>query len=63
MWIVVAAYLVGAIVAAGVVGGVRDEMDGIGDIAKILFWPVALVLWGTVKVCKAIYGIGRYLRP
>lgn len=61
MLFIAAVYIVGAIVAAGVTGGVRDEMDGIADIATIVFWPVVLMLWGAAKAFKVIYLIGRCL--
>lgn len=55
-------YLLGAAVAAGVTGGVRDEMEGIGDLAIILFWPLALVIWGIKKLFKGCYALGRWLK-
>lgn len=56
----IALYLIGAVATAGVIGGVRDEMDGIADLAAIVFWPVALALLVVWKACKAIYNIGRH---
>lgn len=58
--IVTVLYFVGAAVAVGVIGGVRDEMDGIADLAAIILWPAALALWIFAKAAKALYRIGRY---
>lgn len=57
--IVTVLYFVGAAVAVGVIGGVRDEMDGIADLATIILWPVALALLVFAKAAKALYRIGR----
>lgn len=55
-------YILGALVTAGVIGGVRDEMDGIGDMAIIVFWPVALA-WGLLsRVSQACFALGRWTR-
>lgn len=55
-------YVIGAVIAAGAIGGVREEMDGIGDIAIILFWPIALGVLAIKKVCVGFYTLGRKLR-
>lgn len=54
-------YLVGAVLTAGLIGGVRDEMEGIGDMAVILFWPLALVFLPLKWLLKGCYALGRWL--
>ncbi len=53
-------YLAGAVLTAGFIGGVRDEMDGIGDMAVILLWPLALVYLPLKWFLKGCYALGRW---
>lgn len=55
-------YILGACVAAGARGGVRDEMDGIGDIAAILLWPLMLAWKVLSKLAAACYWLGQKFR-
>lgn len=53
-WIfLVAIYISCMIIASGIRGGVRDEMDGIIDILAIALWPI----WLSCFVCWFIYHI------
>lgn len=54
-------YIVGLGVTAGVIGGVRDEMDGIADIAIILFWPLAAIVVAFAKAWCIFYALGRWV--
>ena len=55
-------YVVGMIVTNGYIGGVRDEMDGILDMAIILFWPVSLVVFVLIRVFKLFDSLGKMLK-
>ena len=37
-------YIGGIVYTLGAIGGIRDEMDGIGDIFHVLFWPIVLLI-------------------
>lgn len=60
--LIIPIYVLGAIVTAGITGGVRDEMDGIADLAKIGFWPVALVLLLAWVFVRFLYNVGQWVR-
>lgn len=55
-------YVVGLFVAYGYTGGIRDEMDGIGDMAFIIFWPVVFIFKFAAKIINPIIGIGELIR-
>ncbi len=55
-------YIVGFAVACGYTGGVRDEMDGLVDMAIIVFWPLYLATV-ILRILGLIpYKFGRLLR-
>lgn len=55
-------YIIGAVITAGAIGGVRDEMEGIGDMACILFWPIALLVYVVFHVLLFLYNIGKFFK-
>lgn len=52
-------YVVCAGFTVGAIGGVRDEMDGIGDLLKIIFWPIFWCWLIIVKTWKIVYKLGQ----
>ncbi len=58
----IVAYVLGALITAGFISGVRDEMDGIADLATIVCWPAALVIFLLIKASYACYAIGQLAR-
>lgn len=57
-------YIVGALITAGSLpNGIRDEMDGIGDLIKVLGWPVVMPIVLVYKLGKALYTLGTFFRP
>lgn len=59
LYIAVPLYIVCMVIASGIRGGVRDEMDGIADLFVIVFWPIALGWWAIGLVFKFLYRVGR----
>jgi hypothetical protein len=55
-------YIIGAILTAGFIGGIRDEMEGIADIFIIGLWPISAVIWLLIEICKVIYAVGNWLK-
>ena len=62
MWIEIGGYIIGALIAAGVRGGIRDEMDGIGDRLFILFWPIVLVCWVIYRIAAVFVQLGIMIK-
>jgi hypothetical protein len=58
----IVSYVVGCAITSGVIGGVRDEMDGIGDMFCIVFWPLVLVVMVPVKLLKLCYNPGTIFK-
>lgn len=52
-------YIIGFIVALGVRGGIRDEMEGIGDMVFVVFWPLTLMFWFMCMLVGGLYEVGR----
>lgn len=59
--IVAVIYFVGAVTTSGVIGGIRQEMEGVGDLVVVYFWPVSCVLWLAVQIYRLIYRAGERL--
>lgn len=55
-------YLFCSVITAGVIGGVRDEMEGIGDMFVIAFWPAALIFLILNKIFNLFYKLGRLFK-
>lgn len=51
-------YVLVAIATAGAIGGIRDEMEGIGDLFYVIFWPIAISATITIAFLKFVYKIG-----
>lgn len=51
-------YISGLFVTYGYIGGIRDEMDGIGDIVTIVAWPIFLVALSVFKLVLFFVNIG-----
>ena len=47
-------YAVGVIIFYAIKGG---EIEGIGDIAFIFFWPITLIIYGIMLIVAGIYTI------
>ena len=62
MWIYFAIYIVGVLIAFGIVGEPRDEMDGILDVFCIFVWPVVLPCWVVYRVAAMIVQIGIIIK-
>lgn len=62
MYLIIA-YCAGVIITFGAIDGIREEMDGIGDIILILLWPVYWILKGIGAIASLLYKIGRYIGP
>ena len=62
MWIYLVIYIIGVLVAYGVIGEPRDEMDGIPDIFCIFVWPIAMAGWIVYRVAAMIVQIGIMLK-
>lgn len=60
--IIIIGYLVGCVATLGFIGGIRDEMEGIGDMFRVFFWPVIAPCWLAYKLLKAIYNAGANLK-
>lgn len=54
-------WVVGACIAYGIVGGIRDEMDGIGDSFCVFCWPLALVGWVAISFCGLLVNCGGWI--
>lgn len=57
--ILIAAYVAVMIMVGGFIGGIRDEMDGIGDMAIVLFWPIWLSCKIIALVFRILFSVGR----
>lgn len=55
-------YIIGALIAAGITGGIRDEMDGLLDMFVIFFWPLALCGWVIYRVVAVFIQIGVMIK-
>ena len=55
-------YLFGCCITFGVIGGIRDEMDGVGDIFCIFLWPAVLCCWLIYKTFSALVFLGVIIR-
>ena len=62
MWIYLLVYVAGALIALGVRGSPRDEMDGIADLFCIFAWPIALVCWLAYRVAAMFVQIGVWIK-
>lgn len=61
LYIFATLYIVCMAIAAGIRGGVRDEMDGVLDLLAISLWPVWLagfMLWFAFTI---LFLLGRSL--
>jgi hypothetical protein len=58
---VIVLYIAVMIITAGMIGGVRDGMEGVLDLATIIFWPVALAFWTLYWIIKSLYRFGQWL--
>lgn len=63
IWIVllVVLYIVGMVISAGAVGGVRDGPDGIIDIVMIVCWPGAVIGGMFLLLGGILYKLGDWL--
>lgn len=56
-------YVVGALITAGSLpNGIRDEMEGIGDLFQVIFWPIVMPIKIAVMVGKFLFNIGSMFR-
>lgn len=55
-------YVIAMVIAAGVRGGVRSEMEGIGDLFLIIFWPLWIAYFFISIFFHLLYEIGRSLK-
>lgn len=55
-------YLIGCIIAKGAVGPVRDEMEGVGDMLLIVFWPIWLAIKILSIVVNFLLAVGSVFR-
>jgi hypothetical protein len=56
-------YVIGAIITAGTLpNGIRDEMDGIGDLFVVFFWPIVWPIKIVLKGCSLLYKFGTLFR-
>ena len=60
--IIFAIWAVGAIITTGYIGGVRPEMDGIGDTLAIMLWPIYFMGIICSKIIDVLYGFGQRLK-
>ena len=61
-YILIAIHIACMIVASGIRGGVRDEMDGIIDMLAIALWPIwiaGFLIWTAYTV---LFSVGSSLR-
>ena len=61
-YILIPIYIACMIVASGIRGGVRDEMDGIIDMLAITLWPIwiaGFLIWAAYTV---LFSVGSSLR-
>lgn len=56
-------YVVGCIFTAGTLpNGIRDEMDGIGDLAQVFLWPIVLPFKIVFKLGSLVYKLGAMFK-
>lgn len=61
-WFLVVLYMVCAIIAYGYRGGIREELDGVGDMLFIAFWFVPLLFFIASIPIRIFCKFGEKLR-
>ncbi len=57
--LIFAVYVIGAIITAGAIGGIRDEMEGIADMIMVFVWPIAVPVMILIKIAELLYEFGK----
>jgi hypothetical protein len=53
-------YLLGAAVAHGIVDGISDGPEGLGDLIIVVLWPAALVIFILHCSARVLNRVGRW---
>lgn len=61
-YIFIAFYISCMIIASGIRGGVRDEMDGIIDMLAIALWPIWIAGFLAWAAYTVLFSVGSSLR-
>jgi hypothetical protein len=62
IWIYLTLYICIMAFVYGFIGGIRDEMDGLGDMAKMVFWPIWIGFHIIAFVIRLLNSLGRALK-
>lgn len=55
-------YLIGAAYTNGYIGGIREDMDGVGDVGLVAFWPLYAIFAAVAAPCRLVSRFGGYMR-
>ena len=55
-------YTAGCCIAYGVTNGIREGIEGIGDMFNVFLWPIALIFLILFSIAQLLVHLGNLIR-